>query len=195
MMTDDNDCTVSHDARRILGDVPAIPGESAASYDELLTRMTETLKPGDLIEEVWVRDIVDMTWEILRLRRLNAGMLAGGARHGLDNLLSDLGAPGAYDTSKGWAAADRLAAERVNGTLAAAGLSMHAVMARTLSENIRDIETIERITMTLEARRNASLEQIDRRQAKLALRLRRTIEEVEAVELKRVENAPAMAQA
>jgi len=143
-----------------------------------------------------VRDIVDMTWDILRLRRLKAGLLAGGARHGLDNnLLSDLGAPGAYDTSKGWAAADRLAAERVNGTLAAAGLSMHAVMARTLSENIRDIETIERITMTLEARRNASLEQIDRRQAKLALRLRRTIEEVEAVDLKRIENAPAIGMA
>src|SRR5262245_29334768 len=88
MMSNDNDCTVSHDACRILGEVPAIPGESAASYDELLTRMTETLKPGDLIEEVWVRDIVDMTWDILRLRRLKAGLLAGGARHGLDNLRS-----------------------------------------------------------------------------------------------------------
>jgi hypothetical protein len=72
---------------------------------------------------------------------------------------------------------------------------MHAVMARTLSENIRDIEIIERMTTTLESRRNATLEQIDRHRAKFALRLRRTIEEVEAVELKRVENAPAMAQA
>jgi hypothetical protein len=43
-----------------------------------------------------------------------------------------------------------------------------------------------------EARRNAALEQIDRHRAKFALRLRRTIEEVEGLELKRLENAPAI---
>jgi|tagenome__1003787_1003787.scaffolds.fasta_scaffold20710305_3 hypothetical protein len=47
------------------------------------------------------------------------------------------------------------------------------------------------MTMAAEARRNAALEQIDRHRAKFALRLRRTIED-EGIELKRLENAPAI---
>jgi hypothetical protein len=183
---------ISEIGRRIFGALPEIPGENAASYDELLTRMSETLKPGDLLEEVWVRDIVDLAWEALRLRRLKARLLAARAREGLVDVLFDLGAPNVSDTSRAWAARDPAAIESINATLSGAGLSMDSVMARTLSKSIRDIESIERMTMAAEARRNAALEQIDRHRAKFALRLRRTIEEVEGVELKRLENAPAI---
>jgi hypothetical protein len=183
---------ISEIGRRIFGALPEIPGENAASYDELLTRMSETLKPGDLLEEVWVRDIVDLAWEALRLRRLKARLLAARAREGLVDVLFDLGAPNVSDTSRAWAARDPAAIESINATLSGAGLSMDSVMARTLSKSIREIESIERMTMAAEARRNAALEQIDRHRAKFALRLRRTIEEVEGLELKRLENAPAI---
>jgi hypothetical protein len=191
-MTDVNVPEDSKAARRIFGALPEIPGEDGASYEELLTRMTETVRPADLIEEMWVRDVVDLSWEILRLRRLKAGLLAGAACHGVANLLIRLGAKEVHGTATAWAAGDREARACVNGTLNAAGLSMHAVMASTLSEQIRDIETMERMTMAAEARRNAALEQIERYRAKFAMRMRHSIEEVEGVEVKRIENAPAI---
>jgi hypothetical protein len=33
------------------------------------------VKPSDIFEEIWVRDIVDLTWEVFRLRRLKASFL------------------------------------------------------------------------------------------------------------------------
>jgi hypothetical protein len=141
---------------------------------------------------MWVRDVVDLTWEILRLRRLKAGLLAGDARHGVTKLLVRFGAEHAYETATAWAAGDREARACVNGALNAAGLSMHAVMANALSEHLGYIDTIERMTMRAEERRNAALEQIERYRAKFAIRMRHSIEEVEDVEVKRIENAPAI---
>jgi hypothetical protein len=191
-MENTNDAAISDSGRRIFGTLPEIPGEDAASYDELLTRMTETLRPADLVEEVWVRDVVDLVWKTLRLRRLKAGLLAGAAGDGVVKMLIRVGATQVHATATAWAAGDREARARVNGALNAAGLSMHAVMASTFSEQIRDIESIERMTMAAEARRNAALEQIGRYRAKFAMRMRRTIEEVEDVALKRIETAPAI---
>ena len=51
---------------------PLIEGEDAAGYDELLARISGTLKPADILEEIWVRDVVDLVWDAFRLRRLKA---------------------------------------------------------------------------------------------------------------------------
>jgi len=54
------------------GPPPLIAGERSAGYDELLARVCETLQPSDVLEHIWVRDIVDLVWEVYRLRRLKA---------------------------------------------------------------------------------------------------------------------------
>jgi hypothetical protein len=61
---------------RLFGAPPLLAGEDAAGYDELLARISSAVKPSDVIEEIWVRDIVDLTWEIFRWRRLKTGILA-----------------------------------------------------------------------------------------------------------------------
>ena len=45
---------------------PLSEGEDAASYDDLLARISGTLKPADILEEIWVCDVVDLVWEKLR---------------------------------------------------------------------------------------------------------------------------------
>src|SRR5215468_12232143 len=54
------------------GAPPVIAGESRAAYDELLARMTRSLAPADVLEHMFLRDVVDLAWEVLRLRRLKA---------------------------------------------------------------------------------------------------------------------------
>jgi hypothetical protein len=38
--------------------------------------------PRDAIEEFLVRNVIDLTWEILRLRRVKAGIIAASAYEG-----------------------------------------------------------------------------------------------------------------
>jgi hypothetical protein len=59
----------------LLGAPPLVGGEDAAAYDELLARVAGAVAPADVLEEMWVRDVVDLAWETLRLRRLKALLL------------------------------------------------------------------------------------------------------------------------
>ena len=60
----------------LAGPPPLIAGESPAGYDELLARVTATLQPTDVIEQMFIRDIVDLVWEVHRMRRLRANLMA-----------------------------------------------------------------------------------------------------------------------
>ena len=46
--------------------------------------MRLTVKPKDLFEHIWVHDIVDLTWEALRWRRLSANFLNAVMRDAAD---------------------------------------------------------------------------------------------------------------
>src|SRR5438876_10587963 len=73
-----------------LAPAPLIAGEDAAAYDDLLARLSETLKPSDALEEIWVRDVVDLAWEVIRLRRLKAHLMRAGAHEGMAQVLKPL---------------------------------------------------------------------------------------------------------
>src|SRR5215472_7156719 len=72
------------------GPAPLIEGEDAAGYDELLLRVSAAVRPADIFEEIWVRDIVDLVWEAFRLRRLKACLMTTVAHHGLRKILEPL---------------------------------------------------------------------------------------------------------
>jgi hypothetical protein len=48
----------------IFGPPPILEGEDAGAYDELLAQVSNGVKPTDVFEEIWIRDIVDLAWEI-----------------------------------------------------------------------------------------------------------------------------------
>jgi hypothetical protein len=52
-----------------------LEGENAASYDELLACICAAVKPVDVIEEMFIADVVALEWEILRWRRLKLGLI------------------------------------------------------------------------------------------------------------------------
>ena len=55
--------------------MPLVAGESAESYTSLGARAVAAVKPRDFIEEILLRDVVDLTWEIIRLRKLKSRLL------------------------------------------------------------------------------------------------------------------------
>ena len=122
-------------ARRLalFGPPPLLEGEDTASYDELLVRISGAVKPAEIFEEIWIRDIVDLVWEAFRLRRLKANLMTVVAYQGLERILEPLlGWSDASDLAKAWAARDRTAIKQVEKLLASAGLTMDAVMAQTI---------------------------------------------------------------
>ena len=177
-----------------LGRPPLIPGDDIAAYDTLLARVSGAVRPRNVIEEAWVRDVVDLLWEAVRLRRLKAALMTACADMGLQKVLTGLGVGGdTYELARRWAARELEAAGRVDAILDAAGLGMEHVMARTLRQNIAEIERIERMIASLEARRAATLREIDRYRAALGADLRRAAQEAETVEDAEFEDVPVSA--
>lgn len=94
------------------------------------------------------------------------------------------------DLAEAWAARENDAIKEVDELLASAGLTMDAVRAQTLSNNLEVIERIDRMIASAEARRNASLRELDRHRA-WGQHLRQDVRQAEDVELKVIEAKPS----
>jgi hypothetical protein len=166
------------------GPAPLVEGEDAGAYDELLVRISSAVRPHDIFEEIWVRDIVDLVWEAFRLRRLKACVMTAGARAALASSLSPLvGREQADGLARSWAARKPGASAAVEEHLAAAGIGLDGVAAQGLCVKLDVIERIDRMIMAAEARRNAALREIDRHRATLGRALRRAVLDAEAHEI------------
>jgi hypothetical protein len=174
----------------LFGPPPLFDGEDTKAYDELLTRISTAVKPADILEQIWVRDVVDLTWEVLRLRRLKVNLMMASAYKGLIETLAPLvGRLQAETLGEGWAARKSDVVEEINKILASAGLGTDAVMAHTFSLKLDDVERIEHMTAIAEARRNTSLREIDRHRERLGQELRWAVQELEDGRLRVIGNS------
>ena len=137
----------------MFGPPPLVTGEDPAAYQELLVRISGAVKPKDFLEEIWVRDVIDLTWDCLRMRRLKASLLTSATNEGRDELaMSQMARP----QIKQW----------------------DAPMAQALALRIDQFERIDRMIMNTEARRNAALREVDRHRSNLAQALRQASDDV-----------------
>jgi hypothetical protein len=175
-----------------------LTGEDEKAYFELLSCVSDAVKPADILDKILVEDYVDFARDVVRLRRLRAELVISTIDQGLKRLLLPLlhsGANGEFVPSasrhpyssmeaKDWAerylARDPEAIKKVDDLLKGAGLTKDAVAAHTLVANLRQIDCIDRMIMAASQRRDAVLREIDRRRASLADKLRRATADVEA---------------
>ena len=54
--------------KKQFGPGPVLTSESLRDYDDLLVRFHETLQPRDFIEQMFVKDLADVTWELQRYK-------------------------------------------------------------------------------------------------------------------------------
>jgi hypothetical protein len=73
----------------LFGPPPLIEGEDAAAYDQLLARICAAVKPVDIIDEIFIADVVPLEWEVLRLRRLKWSLIRAPALEALENFLGE----------------------------------------------------------------------------------------------------------
>jgi hypothetical protein len=159
----------------VFANAPLIIGEEPADYAQLTRKVLAVVRPRDFIEEMLTRDVIDLFWEVTRLRRLKAGLLDANRGKGIKEILFSLGSTDHEhngDVAARWHAGDKDARDGVAEVLAAAGLSVEAVMGQTLSLSIDSIERIDRMIASAEARRGNALREIDRHRATLGVAVR-----------------------
>lgn len=166
---------------------PLIPGEDEQAYDELLSLVTTAIKPNDPIEELWVKDVVDLVWEAQRLRRLKASLLMVGRKKALEKILDlaqvrelfSFGDPhSTSNLASQWLANDKHAVAEVRGILKDRGLDADSIMAQALSDKLREVERIDTMIASADTRRNKTLVEIERRRDTVARRLRTIADDV-----------------
>jgi hypothetical protein len=162
-----------------LGAPPLIPGESAGDYELLVNAVTNTMKPVDFMEIIWIRDIVDLQWDITRFRRIKADFITH-RYEGSHGYLKVVGEPTEFETTS----TDNMLASIL-------AVSMRGDIATTVAVNIKVLECIDRMVMTMEGRRNAAYREAERHRIGLGERLRRAAEQVEDAEFREVDDATA----
>ena len=165
----------------LLGPRPLIDGEDGTNYDVILERISADVAPADFVEEIWVRNVADLVWDSIRLRRLKSQLLQADANEGVERLLASIiDRTRAEELCRKWALGDEEAMGEVERLLGRAGLTFDAVMAQTLAARIDDVERIDRMIIIAEARRDAVLREIRSRRLAFGQALCRASEAIDA---------------
>src|ERR1051326_5172567 len=175
-MADTRDLIIEHSSAVPLPPPSLANGDDAAAYAQLAALMRAAVAPVNIIEEIWARDVADLTWDVMRLRRLKAGLYAIGASDGMTQILSGLEASVmGRAKARDWAARKPAALAEGNRPPSTAGLDMGDVATSTFAVRIDQFDRIERMLAAAEVRRAAALNAIDNRRA--AEQLRKAAEE------------------
>ncbi len=176
--------------RNFLGPAALIEGETASAYDKLYAAARSAIKPKDCIDEILVRDVVDLALEVARLRRTKANLVKARMPRGMETVLRNVcDLDRAEKLARQWAAGEREGTSKVKRYLASMGLDLEAVAGEAMCADIRDIEAIDRMTMSAEQRRNLALREIEHRRWGLGAALRRTSDDIIEGRYKDVSNA------
>lgn len=157
-------------------------GEDRVAYDNLSAEIFDDIRPKDALEFIWAREIIDLTWEILRYRRHVIALFATRASDGLSRTLS----PYVRNFLKlqelvtEWAQKKEDAVLVVDQILDHMQLGKEAIAAETFRSLLSEMETIMRLQSITEARRINIFREIDRRRESFSRQLRAAIEAREA---------------
>jgi F0F1-type ATP synthase membrane subunit b/b' len=64
-----------------------LEGEDAAAYDQLLARVCEAVKPVDIIDEMFIANIIFLEWQVWRWRRLKLSLIQARGLEALKSFL------------------------------------------------------------------------------------------------------------
>ena len=165
----------------ILGKPFLLPNEDTTAYEQLAAQFRDAVQPKDVIEEILVRDAIDLTWEIHRLKDYKRQLLQSEREASLEKILHKFLNRRDYEkqTIENWKEGDADAIKIVNGFLRDKGLDPSAIDAFSFRSQLDDVERFDRLIMQQEARRVAHLREVDRHRLALGTILRETVASID----------------
>ena len=183
--------------RDVLGEPPLLATEDSNQYDALLAVLARDVRPSDFIEWLWVKDIADLTWDIILYRCIKASYVDGRFRFALVQQLNL-----ALERDKRAAHPDRRLSfelvrildeanklandfianantkEKRDKWLKAHGVNAESITATSFDAAVDKLEVIERLLASVEHRRDNALQEIERRRNALGRALRQTSDQI-----------------
>ena len=163
-----------------------LEGEDSDQYRRIAERVRAAASPTDIIEEFCVRDIIDLQWDLFRYRRLSQSTIKLNLHHGLGKILNNIEVPMLLqDTVDSWCKKEPSTIQKVDRMLAAAGLSMADVSAATMELKLSELERINNLIASAEARRANVIREVERRRT-FVRSLRDAVAQVEEADFREV---------
>lgn len=180
----------SSDLATLLGEPALLMGERKQDYLALQKKIEAVIVPRDYIEIIFVRDLTDLTWKILRLRRLEPAIIHSAHGVAIYNLMEAITGDDqeALSASRAWESGNKETREAMPGYLQERGYSADDLNARAIALMSPILEMLERIGANSEIRRNEILRQIERRREMIIVN--EPDEEPEIIQAEQISDTP-----
>jgi hypothetical protein len=166
--------SVPPDIEALLGDPPVLSTENPTLYWDMLDRFAKSVVPRNIIEWLWIKDIVDLSWEIARLRRYRTLQIETGRDNqnaGIEYAREHADDPDLYSEYQ-------LRPAEIEARRTAPRLDTEADSAGLLISDLDTYETVDKLLMAAELRRDRILRELDFRRERIAPLLRKTSNEL-----------------
>jgi hypothetical protein len=145
---------------------PPLITESKAEFDRISEALNEEIKPRGILEQMYVEDVAYLSWEILRLRRTKTAIVNLAFRAALKDLITQiLRKPGRFgyelgdqpeELARDWFS-DPNVKKQIRDLLREFDLDESAIEAEAIRRSADDLERIDRLMASAEARRDKAL--------------------------------------
>ena len=164
---------------------PLLMTESREDFDQVRNSLEREIQPRGLIEQMYVDDMAYIVWEIRRLRRCKDTIINVAFRAGLKRVLQLLCGPDETEFFNSYEEIDDLALrwftdpkakKEVSELLGKFQLDESAIEAEAIRDSSQDLEQLDKMLRSLEARRDRALALVVEYRVNLAHQLREAAE-------------------
>jgi hypothetical protein len=164
---------------------PLLMTESREDFDQVRNSLEREIQPRGPIEQMYVDDMAYIVWEIRRLRRCKDTIVNIAFLAGLKRVLQLLCRPGETEFFNCYEEIDDLALrwftdpeakKEVSELLGKFQLDEIAIEAEAIRDSAQDLEQLDRMLRSLEARRDRALALVVEYRVNLAHQLRESAE-------------------
>ena len=157
-----------------------MPGESLSDYEAIRDMVVEEIAPQSGIEWLWVADLVELSWDIVRYRMLRQKMLEVRRQDAIEAMLQRVDLPGIPREHKqlaqahtrlnaeAWKADPAVAAE-IEHRLEKHGIDEGSINSEVLVQSQELLLLFDGLMQSAQNRRILLLREINRRRLSLAL--------------------------
>ena len=155
-----NDFVIPNDIAALFGYAPILKTEDEEIYWNCMERVVKCVVPQDIIEWLWIKDVVDLSWEILRLRRLKIDLVEIDRENQNARIEEHAGEPHFDDFS---GTSTPRTPEEIEDRKNERFVDTEDYSAELLFEHIEEYERIEKLLTSAELRRDRILREIELR--------------------------------
>jgi hypothetical protein len=163
---------------------PLLLGEKADEFASICEKLDEEIRPNGIVERMYVREIADRIWEIMRYRRYKTVIINSARLAALRHLLTQLLCPRDFNSyldheeavdqlAYGWFESEKGKTE-VAELLRKFQMDEGAIEAEAFIKCSEDLERLDRISTALEFRRDKALRNVADYRQSLAKQLQQS---------------------